>query len=88
METCCSACGPPSADASLVRSEAVNAGYSYLVAKLGPFAVTRRSLRLGVSAFALTVVSLQGASLCLVTSTAEELGNAIRWALSPLRWVG
>lgn len=71
-----------------VCSDLVGSGYSYVVARIGPMVATRRSLNLGVASLAMTLISLQGTSLCLVTTTAEEIGAAMRWALSPLRLVG
>ncbi|CAG9467486.1 unnamed protein product [Pedinophyceae sp. YPF-701] len=64
------------------------ATYGFVLAKLGPLTITRRSLSLAVTSVALTIASLQGASLCLVTTKAEDLAQALTWYLSPLAALG
>jgi len=79
---------PPSVDGLPAASEVAGEAYRYVLVKLGPFAATQRSVRLATSSVALTLVSLQGASLVLVTSTAEELGAGVRSLLRPLGALG
>jgi len=55
--------------------------YRFVLFKLGPLCATRRSVALGAGAASLTLVSLQGASLLLATSAAEELAAGLRWGL-------
>ena len=78
----------PSVDGLPAVHEVVGDAYKYVLVKIGPFAATQRSIRLASSSVALTLVSLQGASLVLVTSTAEELGGGIRSVLRPLEVLG
>lgn len=50
--------------------------------------VTKRSINLAITAGALTFCALQSSSLCLVTTPGEEMAVALRWWLSPLKWLG
>ena len=60
-------------------------GYSYVVAKLGPLTITRRSLNLSISGACLTFSVIQSASLTLLTTPEESMARAVAWFLAPLR---
>lgn len=62
--------------------------YKYVVLKLGPFTVTKRSLGLASAITGLTFVAIQGASLALVTTPSERMALAIGNLLRPLAWIG
>ncbi|KAL3695924.1 hypothetical protein R1sor_010000 [Riccia sorocarpa] len=62
-------------------------GYSYVVMKLGPLLLTRKGLSLASATSCLSFTVLQSATLCLTTTTPEQLAAGLRWYLSPLsRW--
>lgn len=63
-------------------------GYSYLIMKLGPLQFTRKGLSVASTASCLTFIILQSASLCLATTTPEQLAFALRWFMLPLRCIG
>lgn len=63
-------------------------GYSYLIMKLGPLQFTRKGLSVASTASSLTFIIFQSASLCLATTTPEQLAFALRWFLLPLRCIG
>ncbi|CAN0856200.1 Protein ABCI12, chloroplastic [Linum grandiflorum] len=63
-------------------------GYSYLIFKLGPLQFTRKGLSVASTAACLTFTIFQSASLCLATTTPEQLASALRWFMLPLRHVG
>ncbi|KAJ9538404.1 hypothetical protein OSB04_031137 [Centaurea solstitialis] len=64
------------------------AGYSYLLFKLGPFQLTRKGLSLASTSACLTFTIFQSASLCLTTTTPEQLAFALEWFMKPLAYVG
>ncbi|KAJ9538286.1 hypothetical protein OSB04_031019 [Centaurea solstitialis] len=64
------------------------AGYSYLLYKLGPFQLTRKGLSLASTSACLTFTIFQSASLCLTTTTPEQLAFALEWFMKPLAYVG
>jgi general transcription factor 3C polypeptide 2 len=45
-------------------------------------------VNLAITGACLTFISLQAASLCLVTTPGEEMALGVRWWLTPLRWLG
>ncbi|CAN1854138.1 Protein ABCI12, chloroplastic [Linum perenne] len=63
-------------------------GYSYLMLKLGPLEFTRKGLSVASTAACLTFTIFQSASLCLATTTPEQLASALRWFMLPLKRVG
>lgn len=64
------------------------AGYSYLLFKLGPLQLTRKGLSVATTSACLTFTIFQSASLCLTTTTPEQLGFALQWFMKPLVYVG
>ncbi|KAI3856792.1 hypothetical protein MKW92_046314 [Papaver armeniacum] len=79
---------PPPAMMGLSKIPASLGGYSYLVMKLGPLQLTRKGLALASTSACLTFTIFQSASLCLSTTTPEELAAALRWFMLPLARVG
>ncbi|MED6206709.1 hypothetical protein PIB30_029444 [Stylosanthes scabra] len=63
-------------------------GYSYVITKLGPLTFTRKGLSVASTAACLTFMVFQSASLCLTTTTPEQLAFALRWFLLPLKYIG
>lgn len=63
-------------------------GYTYVLLHLWIITITHRSVNLAITAATLTFTALQSASLVLVTTPAEEMAVALRWWLTPLRWLG
>lgn len=64
------------------------AGYSYLLFKLGPLQLTRKGLSVASTSACLTFTIFQSASLCLTTTTPEQLAFALEWFMKPLAYVG
>ncbi|PKU80565.1 protein ABCI12, chloroplastic [Dendrobium catenatum] len=64
------------------------AGYSYMIMKLGPFQLTRKGLSVASTSACLTFTIFQSASLCLTTTTPEQLASALWWFMYPLSFVG
>lgn len=65
-----------------------DSGYNYVVCNLWIITITKKSLNLALSASTLTFTTLQTASLCLVTTTSEQLSRGLEILLTPLRYVG
>ncbi|KAK1414143.1 hypothetical protein QVD17_29884 [Tagetes erecta] len=63
-------------------------GYSYLLFKLGPLQLTRKGLSLASTTACLTFSIFQSASLCLTTTTPEQLAFALQWFMKPLAYFG
>ncbi|XP_058077845.1 protein ABCI12, chloroplastic isoform X2 [Magnolia sinica] len=63
-------------------------GYSYLIMKLGPLQFTRKGLSLASTSACLSFTVFQSASLCLTTTTPEQLASALRWFMLPLTLIG
>eukprot|EP00252_Welwitschia_mirabilis_P006797 TRINITY_DN1769_c0_g1_i2.p1 TRINITY_DN1769_c0_g1~~TRINITY_DN1769_c0_g1_i2.p1 ORF type:complete len:385 (+),score=35.94 TRINITY_DN1769_c0_g1_i2:59-1213(+) len=57
--------------------------YSYVLLKFGPLQLTRKGLSLATTASCLSFILLQSASLCLATTTPEQLAAALRWYMLP-----
>lgn len=72
----------------LPKLPAAIGGYKYVFMKLGPFQLTRKGVSLAASASCLSFTVLQSASLCLTTTTPEQLAAALRWYLTPLARIG
>ncbi|KAJ8747565.1 hypothetical protein K2173_013061 [Erythroxylum novogranatense] len=79
---------PPPAMMGLPKLPVSLAGYSYVILKLGPLQFTRKGLSVASTAACLTFIIFQSASLCLATTTPEQLAFALRWFMHPLRYVG
>ncbi|KAL6193880.1 hypothetical protein ACLB2K_034964 [Fragaria x ananassa] len=79
---------PPPAITGLSNLPASLAGYSYLIFKLGPIQFTQKGLSVASTAACLTFTVFQSASLCLTTTTPEELAFALRWFMLPLANLG
>ncbi|RZC93904.1 hypothetical protein C5167_016599 [Papaver somniferum] len=79
---------PPPAMMGLSKIPASLGGYSYLVMKLGPLQLTRKGLAVASTSACLTFTIFQSASLCLSTTTPEELAAALRWFMLPLAHLG
>ncbi|XP_050372870.1 protein ABCI12, chloroplastic isoform X2 [Argentina anserina] len=79
---------PPPAITGLSNLPTSLAGYSYLIFKLGPIQFTRKGLSVASTAACLTFTVFQSASLCLTTTTPEELAFALRWFMLPLTNLG
>ncbi|XP_042516771.1 protein ABCI12, chloroplastic [Macadamia integrifolia] len=63
-------------------------GYSYVVMKLGPLQLTRKGLSVASTSACLTFTIFQSATLCLTTTTPEQLASALQWFLQPLVLIG
>ncbi|XP_027352734.1 protein ABCI12, chloroplastic [Abrus precatorius] len=79
---------PPPAMMGLPSLPVSLAGYSYVIAKLGPLSFTRKGLSVASTVACLTFTVFQSASLCLTTTTPEQLAFALRWFMLPLRYLG
>ena len=62
--------------------------YRYVVVALGPLTITKRSLSLAITLSGITFVSLQCASLCLITTSPERMALAVERALTPFGLLG
>ncbi|GMY27564.1 protein ABCI12, chloroplastic isoform X1 [Fagus crenata] len=79
---------PPPAMMGLPNLPASLGGYSYLIMKLGPLQFTRKGLSVASTAACLTFTVFQSASVCLTTTTPEQLAFALRWFMLPLTYIG
>ncbi|XP_071723374.1 protein ABCI12, chloroplastic [Rutidosis leptorrhynchoides] len=79
---------PPLALTGLPNVPMSLGGYSYLIMKLGPLQFTRKGLSVASTAACLTFTIFQSASICLATTTPEELAFALRWFMKPLGYIG
>ncbi|WZZ43053.1 hypothetical protein YC2023_039312 [Brassica napus] len=88
---------PPSSLTGLPDLPMSLTGYSYMLLKLGPLQFTRKGLSVGSTAACLTFIAslrfstsniFQSASICLATTTPEQLALAMRWFLFPLTYIG
>ncbi|KAF8387984.1 hypothetical protein HHK36_026650 [Tetracentron sinense] len=79
---------PPPSMMGLPNLPAALGGYSYLVMKLGPLQLTRKGLSVASTSACLTFTIFQSASLCLTTTTPEQLASALRWFMLPLTRIG
>ncbi|OVA20089.1 ABC/ECF transporter [Macleaya cordata] len=79
---------PPPTMTGLSNLPTALGGYSYLVMKLGPLQLTRKGLAVASTSACLTFTIFQSASLCLATTTPEQLAAALRWFMLPLTLVG
>ncbi|KAK2982259.1 hypothetical protein RJ640_016389, partial [Escallonia rubra] len=79
---------PPPSLMGLPNLPASLEGYSYLIMKLGPLQFTRKGLSVATTSASLTFTIFQSASLCLATTTPEQLAFALQWFLLPLAHFG
>lgn len=79
---------PPVSLSGLYRIPSSLSGYSYMIMKLGPLQFTRKALSVASTAACLSFTIFQSASLCLTTTTPEQLAFAIRWFMLPLTLIG
>ncbi|XP_065863269.1 protein ABCI12, chloroplastic-like isoform X1 [Euphorbia lathyris] len=79
---------PPPAMMGLPNLPVSLSGYSYLIMKLGPLQFTRKGLSVASTAACLTFTIFQSASICLATTTPEQLAFALRWFMLPLGYLG
>ncbi|XP_024027528.1 protein ABCI12, chloroplastic isoform X2 [Morus notabilis] len=79
---------PPPAMMGLSNLPLSLSGYSYSIMKLGPLHFTRKGLSIASTAACLTFTVFQSASLCLTTTTPEQLASALRWFMLPLTHIG
>ncbi|KAG8484344.1 hypothetical protein CXB51_022824 [Gossypium anomalum] len=79
---------PPSSLTGLPDLPKSLSGYSYLIMKLGPLQFTRKGLSVASTASCLTFIIFQSASLCLATTTPEQLAFGLRWFMLPLSYIG
>ncbi|XP_057956732.1 protein ABCI12, chloroplastic [Malania oleifera] len=79
---------PPAAMMGMPNLPASVRGYSYLIMKLGPLQLTRKGLSVASTSACLTFTIFQSASLCLTTTSPEQLASALRWFMIPLTYVG
>eukprot|EP00268_Persea_americana_P059570 TRINITY_DN7330_c0_g1_i1.p1 TRINITY_DN7330_c0_g1~~TRINITY_DN7330_c0_g1_i1.p1 ORF type:complete len:398 (+),score=41.44 TRINITY_DN7330_c0_g1_i1:265-1458(+) len=79
---------PPPAMTGLPSLPMAFGGYSYSIMKLGPLQFTRKGLSVASTSACLTFTVFQSASLCLTTTTPEQLASALQWFMLPLTFVG
>ncbi|KAL3812732.1 hypothetical protein ACJIZ3_014000 [Penstemon smallii] len=79
---------PPSLLTGLSTLPASFEGYRYVIMKLGPLQLTRKGLSAASTAACLTFTIFQSASLCLTTTTSEQLAFALRWFILPFSSLG
>jgi energy-coupling factor transport system permease protein len=65
-----------------------SSGAAWVLARLGPLQVNRRSLELGISGGTLLFTLVHSANLMLLTTPPEQLVWAISWSLTPLGRLG
>ncbi|KAL5782452.1 hypothetical protein ACOSP7_007481 [Xanthoceras sorbifolium] len=79
---------PPPAITGLPNLPVSLGGYTYSIMKMGPLQFTRKGLSVASTAACLTFTLFQSASLCLATTTPEQLAFALRWFMIPLTYIG
>ncbi|CAA2980046.1 ABCI12, chloroplastic [Olea europaea subsp. europaea] len=79
---------PPSSMTGLPSLQASFEGYRYVLLKFGPLQLTRKGLSAASTAACLTFTIFQSASLCLTTTTPEQLAFAFQWFILPLAHIG
>ncbi|KAA8548557.1 hypothetical protein F0562_000176 [Nyssa sinensis] len=63
-------------------------GILFVMLGLGPLQLTRKGFSAASASACLTFTIFQSASLCLATTTPEQLAFALQWFMLPLRHVG
>ncbi|KAG8373019.1 hypothetical protein BUALT_Bualt12G0127400 [Buddleja alternifolia] len=79
---------PPSSITGLPTLPVSFEGYRYVIMKLGPLQLTSKGLSAASTAACLTFTIFQSASLCLTTTTSEQLAFALQWFILPLANIG
>ncbi|XP_047959783.1 protein ABCI12, chloroplastic [Salvia hispanica] len=79
---------PPSSVTGLPNLAASYEGYKYVIMKFGPLQLTSKGLSAATTAACLTFTIFQSASLCLTTTTSEQLAFALQWFILPLKNCG
>ncbi|KAM7462975.1 hypothetical protein LguiA_031096 [Lonicera macranthoides] len=79
---------PPPSMLGLPNIPASLEGYSYIILKLGPLQLTKKGLSIASTSACLTFTIFQSASLCLTTTTPEQLAFALQWYIKPLAHFG
>ncbi|ONK68017.1 uncharacterized protein A4U43_C05F6320 [Asparagus officinalis] len=79
---------PPPSMMGLSSLPSSLAGYSYTIMKIGPLQLTRKGLSLASTSACLSFTIFQSASLCLATTTPEQLASALQWFMAPLSLIG
>ncbi|KAJ4967735.1 hypothetical protein NE237_014436 [Protea cynaroides] len=62
--------------------------YSYVIMRLGPLQLTRKGLSVASTSACLTFTIFQSSTLCLTTTTPEQLASALQWFMQPLIFIG
>ncbi|KAJ6838802.1 protein ABCI12, chloroplastic [Iris pallida] len=79
---------PPSSMIGLPNLPSSLEGYSYSIMKIGPLQLTRKGLSVATTSACLSFTIFQSATLCLATTTPEQLASALQWFMTPLRVIG
>uniref|UniRef100_A0A0D9WGA1 Uncharacterized protein n=1 Tax=Leersia perrieri TaxID=77586 RepID=A0A0D9WGA1_9ORYZ len=79
---------PPPSVIGLPNIPGSTNGYSYTIMKLGPLQFTRKGLSVASTSACLSFAIFQSASLCLTTTTPEQLASALWWFMTPLKHIG
>ncbi|EEC79187.1 hypothetical protein EE612_029358 [Oryza sativa] len=79
---------PPPSVIGLPNIPTSTNGYSYTIMKLGPLQFTRKGLSVASTSACLSFAIFQSASLCLTTTTPEQLASALWWFMIPLKHIG
>ncbi|KAL9237668.1 hypothetical protein vseg_012189 [Gypsophila vaccaria] len=79
---------PPPSLTGFTSVPSSSKGYAYMIFKFGPLQMTRKGLSVASTSACLTFTILQSASLCLATTSPEQLASALRWFLLPLAHIG
>lgn len=79
---------PPSSVLGIPNIPCSTSGYSYTIMKLGPLQFTRKGLSVASTSASLSFAIFQSASLCLTTTTPEQLASALWWFMIPLKHIG
>ncbi|KAF0926440.1 hypothetical protein E2562_024162 [Oryza meyeriana var. granulata] len=79
---------PPPSVIGLPNIPGSTNGYSYTIMKLGPLQFTRKGLSVASTSACLSFAIFQSASLCLTTTTPEQLASALWWFMIPLKHIG
>ncbi|KAL6620222.1 hypothetical protein ACP70R_035361 [Stipagrostis hirtigluma subsp. patula] len=79
---------PPPSVLGVPNIPCSTSGYSYTIMKLGPLQFTRKGLSVASTSASLSFAIFQSASLCLTTTTPEQLASALWWFMIPLKHVG
>ncbi|KAG8068828.1 hypothetical protein GUJ93_ZPchr0005g15076 [Zizania palustris] len=79
---------PPPSVLGLPNIPSSSNGYSYTIMKLGPLQFTRKGLSVASTSACLSFAIFQSASLCLTTTTPEQLASALWWFMVPLKHIG